>query len=235
MRSRTVEKPKVFDLQGQERDWEWLEDQYGKVELKIAQARQSNAPVYRLVSLQDKQGPAAAIVNVVDQKGEPLEGVRVVRYWPDAPELPDWPEPISKWYQRGVHGPTNAEGNLGFGMGMGDYYYPADGGPCAIWVADGGGPSDLLGNHGMIHGTNHRHLDLFYRLEPDDSAEQPEPIPEPIPEPEPEEPPAPDEPSDPVPSPPDPTPAPELSDEQWRELLDRLDRLIHALEERLEA
>jgi hypothetical protein len=228
MRSETVDKPKVLDLQGQERDWEWLESEYGRVTFKLAQAPSPGAPVYRLFRLQDTEGPAAAIVNVVDPNGQPLEGVRVVRYWPDAPELPDWPEPVSKWFERGVHGPTNAEGNLGFGMGKGDYYRPEDGGPCAIWVADGAGPSDLLGNHGMLHGTNHRHLNLFYRLEPGAEAEEPLPAPE---EPEPQ--PAPEEPEDSTPPPAPPPAAPELSEEQWRELFDRLDRLIHALEERL--
>ncbi len=194
-----MENPKVFDQQGQERDWAWLTANFGPIQVQRAQVEAGK--VYRLVKLQDAEGPAVQVVNVADRAGKPLAGVRVVRYWPNAPQLPDWPPPVSRWRSQGVFGQTNANGDIGYGLGHGDYYFAPDVGVSAVWVADPTGPSDLITGLGMLGGTEHRHLDVYYRLV--EAQAQPKP----------------------------PEPAPvELPDEQWRDLLAKLDRIISMLE-----
>jgi hypothetical protein len=143
----------------------------------------------------------------------------VVRHWPDAPQLPDWPKPISMWRKRGVFGGTNMNGDIGYGMGHGDYYFPPDGGASSVWVADESGPCDLVSGLGMLGGTNHRHLDVFYRLQ--DVEEPPTPPPPPSP------PPPPPPPTPPPPPPPPPPPSPE---DRWQQLFDKLELIISMLE-----
>jgi hypothetical protein len=85
----------------------------------------------------------------------------VVRYWPDAPVLP--PEHVrwSGWVQ-GVYGTTKENGEIGFGMGNGDFYPLEDGGVSAEWVADAGYGSDLVTGLGMVLGSNRLHLDVTF-------------------------------------------------------------------------
>ena len=207
-----MEKPLVIDQDGQERDWEWLIANFGAVTLERAEAPEGVAQVYRIVKLADTEGPAAQVVNVVGQDGEPLEGITVVRHWPDAPPLPDWPPPTSRWRPRGVYGQTGVNGDIGFGMGHGDYYFPPDGGASAVWLADEAGPSDLIGGLGMIGATNHRHLDIYYRRVAVQES-SPSPTPEPAPKPQ-----------------PTPTPIP-VPDVLWDTLLERLNRIVALLEQ----
>ncbi len=167
-----MENPKIFDQQGQERDWNWLISNFGAINLERAEVGEGS--VYRIVKLQDAEGPAVQVANVTDQGGQPLDGVRVVRYWPDAPPLPAWPPPTSMWHDQGVYGETNVNGDIGFGMGHGDYYFPPNGGASALWVADAKGPSDFISGLGMLGGTNHRHLDVYFQFLP---AEPPPPEP----------------------------------------------------------
>ena len=169
-------EPKIFDQQGQERDWAWLTANFGDIRVERATAEEGVTKVYRVVKLQGAEGPAVQVATVTDKDGNPLEGIQVVRYWPDAPQLPDWPKPASRWHQRGVFGGTNTSGDIGYGMGHGDYYFPPDGGASSVWVADEAGPSDLVSGLGMLGGTNHRHLDVFFELQ-DVEEEPPTPPP----------------------------------------------------------
>lgn len=199
-----MDRPIVFDQEGQERDWDWLITHFGDVNIERAEVAEGVTQVYRVVKLQDVEGPAVQVVHVVDQSGSPLEGVDVARYWPDAPTLPDWPPPTSKWRDRGVFGQTNTEGDIGYGMGYGDYYSLPDDGLSAIWVAATEGqaaPSDLVSGLGMLGDTNHRHLNVSFQLQ---GVEVTPPPPEP--------------------------PLPPLLDEQWREVFEKLDRIIALLE-----
>jgi hypothetical protein len=159
-----VQHPRIFDQQGQEQDWDWLVAHFGAVDLKRAEATQGYA--YRIVKLQDAEGPAIQVVNVRSQDGHPIEGVRVVRYWPDAPSLPVWAPPTSMWRSQGVYGETNANGDIGYGMGHSEYYDPPNAGASAVWVAGPSGPSDLISGLGMLANTNHRHLDIHFQLQP---------------------------------------------------------------------
>ena len=189
-----MDRPQVFDHRGQERDWDWLISTFGAVRMERVKVPSGVNKVFRLVKLQDMQGPGVQVVHVSDKEGNPLEGVRVARYWPDAPELPAWPRPTSMWRRRGVYGETNVNGDIGFGMGAGDYYYEPRLGASAVWVADERGPSDLISGLGMVGGTAHRHLDVYFQLqevEPKPAEEEPvvvEPPPFPPAEPAEEEP-----------------------------------------------
>jgi hypothetical protein len=211
-----VEPPAIIDQQGQEQDWAWLSDSFGDVAIERAGAAEGHAHVYRVIRLRDTLGPAAQVVKVLDQAGLPLEGIRVVRHWPDAPELTGLVSPASVWRERGVRGPTNANGEIGFGMGKEDYYAAASEGPAAVWVAEQAGPSDLISGLGMLELTNHRHLDIVFQREKalsqaeatpsTSSAEQEVAVP-------------------PAPSP--------MVDEQWDRIFEKLDLIIDVLEERV--
>jgi hypothetical protein len=207
-----MDKPKIYDQHGQEQDWSWLIANFGDVKLERAEAAEGVGQVYRIVKLVDSEGPAVTVVHVTDKGGKALENVRVVRYWPDAPLLPGWSAPASRWRDRGVYGGTNINGDIGFGMGRGDYFFPPNGGASALWISDERGPSDFVEGLGMLGGTKHRHLNVFFQLQ---DVEAGPPPPEPV-EPEP-------------PAPPEP-PTPEEQD-NWDKLFERVDRIIDLLEE----
>lgn len=204
-----METVQILDRQGQERDWDWLVTQFGPLHLERAGAAEGNA--YRIVKLQDSEGPAVQVVHVAGPDGQPKESVQVVRFWPDAPALPAWAPPISLWRRQGVFGKTNAAGDIGYGMGHGDYYSPPSSGASAVWVADPSGPSDFISGLGMLGGTPHRHLDVHFQLQ---AASAP-----------PEEPPfeSPDEPEE------GPTDGDDR--ERWQQLFAKLDKIIAMLEE----
>ncbi len=106
--------------------------------------------------------PATIVVHVEDEAGAPVAGVEVVFYWQDAPVLP--PALQGCGLDRGVYGPTNEAGDVGFGMGDGAYYWPDQGqvGPHRVCV--GGLASERMDGLGMIAQTNHEHLDLAFVL-----------------------------------------------------------------------
>lgn len=203
--------PLIYDRQGQQRDWDWLVANFGPLSLERAEVPEEEGLVFRIVKLQGAEGPAVQVVNVADRDGIPLRDVAVVRYWPDAPELPSWSPPASTWRDRGVYGGTNQNGDIGFGMGHGDYYHPPDSGASAVWVAAENGPSDLLDGLGMLGGTNHRHLEVYYQLQKSVDPSLPPP-PSPLP----------------PPPPPSPPPPPPVGD--WDALFERLDRIADVLE-----
>lgn len=208
-----MDAPAIIDQEGQEQDWAWLNDSFGQVAIERSDAGEGLSHVYRIMCLRDTLGPAAQVAKVVDEAGDPLEGIRVVRHWPDAPELTDL-APANMWRERGVHGPTNVNGELGFGMGKYDYYAASSTGPAAIWVADPAGSSDLISGLGMLEFTNHRHLDIVFQREAIVSqAAAPSPV-------------------SAGPAPPS-SPTPPV-DQQWDQIFDRLDQIIEVLEERVD-
>lgn len=205
-----MDLPKVYDQEGNLRDWHWLVANFGAIRVERAEVPEGVSHVYRIVKLQDAEGPAVKIVHIQDEAGKPQGGVRVVRYWPDAPKLPAWPPPASRWKEQGVYGDTNVNGDIGFGMGHGDYYFPPNGGASAVWVASAKGPSDYISGMGMLGGTNHRHIDAVFELQ---AVEGQPPTPPP-----------------PTPPPPTTPPPPPEEGDNWEKLFDRLDRMIELLE-----
>jgi hypothetical protein len=225
-----VEEIRIYDEEGEEKDWDWLAATFGKVRVQGAELSEGVSAAYRIVKLQERTGPAVQVVNVADRHGEPLAGVTVVRHWPDAPGLPGWPAPASVWLSRGVFGKTNENGDIGFGMGQGDFYFLPTEGASSVWVADESGPSDLIRGLGMIGGSNHRHLDVSFRLVG----------PQPLPEEPPQEPPAQPPEKSPEQPPEEPSEQPEIAPEEpsippslerWQKFIKKLDEIIALLQE----
>ena len=69
-----MEEPQVFDQQGKKRTWAWLTTNFGAISLERTQVPEGQTHAYRIVKLQDAQGPAVQIVNVVDQEWQPHRG-----------------------------------------------------------------------------------------------------------------------------------------------------------------
>jgi hypothetical protein len=122
---------------------------------------QAGAEVFRLVALREKYGDASQIAKVVDAQGNPTAGRYVAWYWPDAPaqSVPN------QWQGRyETAGPTNANGEVGPGMGMGSYHPEGQPGPHAMWVISPSTKSDAVYGLGMITQTDHHHVDLVFAL-----------------------------------------------------------------------
>ena len=169
---------RIFDGDGKERDAAWLEARFGPVNVRSSTAESA----YRLVELRESIGPAVYVVKVVDEFGDPLDEEIVARHWPYRKENPELPElPPNEWFARGVYGPTNANGDIGFGSGGGDYYDPTGTNPkvgsvgaSSFWVLEF--PSDCIENCGTLAGTEHSHLDMVFRwVEGDVPPDPPDP------------------------------------------------------------
>ena len=155
---------KIFDRVGNQQDTTWLTNRFGQVVVNTAFVPEGDL-VFRITELREKEGPAALIARVLDENDDPVLKAPVIRFWPGAPELPEWDPPPERWRSRGVVGRTNAEGDTGFGMGPGDYYDPAQqAGASAIWVGAPSTHSDLVSGLGMLPNTNHIHLDVTFQL-----------------------------------------------------------------------
>ena len=191
---------RIFDVDGVERDPAWLSARYGPVNVRPSTA----FGAFRVLELRESIGPAVYVVKVLDEDGQPMQNVMVARHWPYRDENPELDVlPNNEWFQRGVYGPTNENGDIGFGTGGGDYIDPtgqmvvrgvplATVGASSMFVLEW--DSDCLENMGTLGGTEHAHMDTTFGWvegEPDPEPE-PEPEPEPDPEPEPEPDPEPD-------------------------------------------
>jgi hypothetical protein len=148
-------------------DWQWVLDTFGDVQIRAIEDKegltlQDGDVVYKLVYLDARLGDANIIINVRDEDGNPVQDETVMFGWPDAPAH-GYPSKPSNWTGIGVPGPTNANGDVGPGLGKGAYYSPAHGerGGHFVWVY--GLPSDYVDGLGMLAGTNHAHLNLGYR------------------------------------------------------------------------
>jgi len=190
----------VIDYAGNQRDLAYLRAKYGNFIIKPAAA--GSGPVYKISHLLERADPpaegkgapkgkkvkapirlpeasSAMIFGVINPQGQPMSGQEMAFYWTDAPEDPNagplggvLPQMVPN---RCHHGPTNAEGLIGNGMGPGAYYWPDQGqiGPHAGWAHGSETRSDLILGLGMIAATNHDHFDVVWTLYPDD----PEPPP----------------------------------------------------------
>jgi hypothetical protein len=156
---------KVFDINGQQQDWDWLVANYGDIQIQ-----KPNADSYfKVTELREKYGDSAFVVKVLREDGTPKTGKTVLFYWPDAPDAPG-----SGWLEQGVGGTTNENGDVGFGMGPGAYYTPPAGGPHKSWLF-GENVSEMVEGIGMIAATDHHHIDVTFQWV---EGEEPEPEPE---------------------------------------------------------
>lgn len=179
---------KIYDVMGNERDWAWLVEKYGPLVIHLADA----GPGWRLAEIHEDAdlppnvsttraiGPMAAstiVVKVLAADGRPAPDVPVAWYWPDAPKneagMPSNGLPVGMaWGRADGPGHTNMNGDVGFAMGGGAYYFPPCIGPHAVWIW--GANSDVVFGLGMRGATNHDHLNLTFRQ----TAEEP-PAPQP--------------------------------------------------------
>jgi hypothetical protein len=170
-------EPKIIDVDGNEQPFSYAVEKYGAIYTGV-ESYQGRA--FRLVELREQEGPAIQMTHVQSRDGAPMHKVEICRWWPGAPD--DFPEgelgenhkPVSQWYERAVHGPTNPEGDQGFGVGPGDVI--GDEITNAIWIASWDAPSDLYESQGVwLGGTNHRHLACIFEYRVDEGNGPPGP------------------------------------------------------------
>lgn len=184
---------RVYDHDGRQRDLAYLRSRYG--DFLIQEAAAGAGPAFKISALREQlEAAAALVVNVFDQEGNPLDSVRVAWYWPDADPDPNAGPlggvPPEMRPNRAISGPTKENGEIGFGMGGGAYYWPSQGqtGPHATWIHGTETRSDLIHGLGMVAATNHNHFDVEYTR-----VDEEEPPPEQPPGQPPESPPEPPE------------------------------------------
>ena len=156
---------KIYDVQGNVQSWAWLEEHYGPITIQSP----GDGSCYRVVELREKHEDSAFIAQVRNSAGEPLQGVEVVFYWDSAGSLHG-----AGWLEQGVSGPTNGNGDVGFGMGPGAYYTPPKQGPHKAWIS-GEGASEMLEGIGMIAATNHNHINAAWQWVEGEPEPEPEP------------------------------------------------------------
>ena len=159
----------VFDANGTQRDWAWVVEQYGPLEIGLAEpvvAADGQMKVIRLVELREKFGPATCVVNVRKLDGSPMVGVNGAWHYSTAPMLPDWMDAQSVWFPNADFGPTNDNGDVGHAMSEDSTYYPDRGeiGPYAAWILSSKLPCDLYRGIGCKAGTEHGHLDAIFQV-----------------------------------------------------------------------
>jgi hypothetical protein len=146
----------ILDKDGMEKDWDWVIDTFGALEI----ARAERGAAYRVCTLQEEHVQVTIKVRAAEEEN-PVPGVTVIRYWPDAPLLP--PEMVD-WHDRGDQLVTNDAGLVEFVMGRGDKYFPPSPGASDVWVSDPAYASDLMKGLGMLDGTDHIHLNVEFCL-----------------------------------------------------------------------
>jgi hypothetical protein len=178
---------KIYDEYGIERNWAWLEREFGPLVIHPAMP----GPGWRLVEVHADRNikpdrvqaaPLAAptvMVKARSADGRPAVDLWIAWYWPDAPENPQ-AMPVNglpagmRPNRADQPGITNLNGDVGLAMGPGAYYAPPAIGPHAVWVW--GQNSDVILGLGMKGGTDHDHINLVFEQSVVD-----EPAPQPIP------------------------------------------------------
>ncbi len=72
--------PEIYDQNGNRRDEAWLRQKYGNVQFLDAGA----GPKFRLVRVDETEGPAVIKVRLLDPQGQPHIGQPVANHWPDS-------------------------------------------------------------------------------------------------------------------------------------------------------
>lgn len=135
---------KIYDADGNERDWEWVKERYNLPDIIEASKNQDH---WEVVALHEVIGPASMTVRLV---GERTIGIPIFFGWPDDH----------------VNQVTDETAQTGFGMGGGAYYRPDRGetGPHYIRVSSPIHMSDVVTGLGMIGRTNHAHLEPTFQF-----------------------------------------------------------------------
>ena len=147
------------------RDMAWVADVFGP-EVRVDARPNLAAAGYEVTELHAREGSGCQIVvTVSDQDGVRLPMMLVARWWDTAYHEESGqilPNDLRSWRKVGVHGRTNGQGDIGWGMGGGDAYDPA-GEELAVsenWVE---GNSGRVHGLGWLAGTTHKHLDVVFR------------------------------------------------------------------------
>ena len=174
--------PLVLDSAGNPRDLEWLRAKYGPFVIHDPPPlpEGETAATWRITTLREKlDAPATLIFQTRDAEGKLLPGVRVAWYWPDADADPNC-GPLGAPFEgvtpaRAVTGYTNVNGDIGFAMGPGAFYWADRGerGPHATWIYGAQTRSQLILGLGMLAGTNHFHFDVEFTLADETGGEEP--------------------------------------------------------------
>jgi len=145
--------PIVYDMNGSERNMEWLRSKYGNLVYLDA----GETDKYELVRIDETEGIALIKVRVLGAAGGTQSGAYVANHWADdaLPAL-DGGGHQTLWQARALVQATDNRGLSGFGLGTGSYIRDLlVGGPHTLWVLDQDLPSDGLSGVGMLGGTNH--------------------------------------------------------------------------------
>jgi len=137
---------KVYDANGKEQTLKWALDKYNVKFTIVAKSRDH----WEVVALYEVIGPASMTVRVVPGYVAPeVNMVPIVFAWPDGK----------------VQQFTDANGQSGFGMGVGAYYHPDRGETGPHWVyVNTTHPTDIVEGLGMIGKTNHAHLEPTFQF-----------------------------------------------------------------------
>jgi hypothetical protein len=174
--------PQVFDVNGQQKDWAWLQAKY-----KCGMTAAPSGSAFRLVRIDETVGPAVFIVNVRSDTGAPQQNQPVAQWWNGA-EGDDRSTSLvgvglqSVYHPRAIVERTNGNGDIGFPYGAGGVIH--ENGPYEFWVLSPSLPSDAATGLGWLGGTNHACPGrLTFQIV--DEIDVPDPDPEPEPDPEP--------------------------------------------------
>jgi len=142
--------PQVYDVRGVQYSWGWLQEKY-----KCGMTAAPTGAAFRLVRIDEAEGPAVFIVNVRDQRGAPIRMQPVAQWWPGA-EADEQAQPLvgvglqSVYHARAIVEHTNAGGDSGFPYGVIHASVPYE-----FWVLSPFYASDALVGAGWLGGTNH--------------------------------------------------------------------------------
>lgn len=177
--SYVPDEPVFFDTANNKISRAEFEDWFAPLNIQRAVAIPGKK-VIRLVAVYARDWGAVQLVQIIDANG-PVTGVTVARWWPDAPLLDPFPPDCSatRWRDRAVHGLTNEEGHIGFGMGSGD----CPPGFSGIFPIHCQAPADWCGGLGWAPGVEHKTAYLIFAI----TEETDDPPPEPVPDPEPDQ------------------------------------------------
>lgn len=142
---------KVYDIDGTEKDLDWLADTWDGCEVLPARILPGNTEYWSLEAIYCTTGPAVFKAEL--RRGNvQADNQPVVLTWPNltnpSNDIPTLPYSQHNWAARGVTQRTENGGITGFGLGStyGPFYH--------AWVFSSV-PSDCLSRTGMMGGTNH--------------------------------------------------------------------------------